>query len=223
MMAARAVMGQATRGMARVVTPLIAVGLVALPPRAGAVQPGVLVAAPGPALAGAEARAGRLERLPDADGRQGVIRVNTLRRPPYPWNISLPTPTVGPITAGDTLQLRFRARKVASSHETGEANIDCVVESTDSEHRKLAESSQSFTDAWSEVSIPFRADASLPAGGAQVALRFGFAPQTLEVADLRLLNHGRDIDPASLEKTVRRYPGFDADAPWRQTAAERIE
>ena len=190
---------------------------------AGAAEPAVLVSAPAERLAGAVAEAGRLERLPDVDGRRHVIRVTTLRKPAYPWNISLPTPTAGGIAAGDTLQLVFHARKVASSHETGEAGIDCVVEASDSEHRKLAESSQSFTDEWSEISIPFRADASLPAGGAQVALRFGFAPQTVDVANLRLLNHGPDVDPATLPRTVRRYPGFEPDAAWRRAAAERIE
>ncbi len=178
--------------------------------------------APADTLRGADAEAARLETVGDAAGRGRAFRVTTTRKPPYPWNVSLPTATVGRITAGDTLQLTFAARRITSSHETGEAQIDCVVEESGGDHRKLAESSHSFTDEWADVSVPFRADHAYEPGEAQVALRFGFAPQCVEVADLRLLNHGPQVDPATLRTTTRRYPGFESDAPWRKAAARRI-
>jgi GH35 family endo-1,4-beta-xylanase len=174
-------------------------------------------------LKGAQADAGHFDRVASAEPREHVFRVETRRKPPYPWNISLPSTTVAPIRVGDTLQFTYSARRIASSHETGEAQIDGVVEEVDGEHRKLMECSHSFTDEWSNVSVPFRADKSLAAGAAQATLRFGFAPQTVEVADLALVNHGPDVDPATLRRTVRRYPGFAADAPWRAEAARRIE
>jgi len=172
-------------------------------------------------LRGSHATNGRIQQVDTTTGR--VLRVTTLRKPPYPWNISLPIRAVGPIHAGDTLQLTFSARRLASDHETGEAQIDCVVEVSAGDHRKLMEASHSFTGGWSDISIPFRADKSLAAGGAQGTLRFGFAPQAAEVRDVALVNHGRDVDPSSLPKTIRRYPGFERDASWRRGAAERIE
>ncbi|MFM8413512.1 MAG: endo-1,4-beta-xylanase [Planctomycetota bacterium] len=183
----------------------------------------LLPARPQPKISGAAADAGRLESIAGEPGRERVLRVTTTRKPPYPWNVSLPVRTIGAIAAGDTLQLTFAARRVTSAHETGEAQIDAVVEESGGEHRKLAESSHSFTDAWAEVSVPFRADRAAAAGEVQAALRFGFAPQCVELANLMLVNHGPDVDPASLPRTVRRYPGFAADAPWRKAAAERIE
>lgn len=172
-------------------------------------------------LHGSHATNGHTQRIDTPTGC--VLRVTTLKKPPYPWNISLPIRTVGPIHAGDTLQLTFSARRLTSDHETGEAQIDCVVEESGGDHRKLSEASHSFTGEWSDISIPFRADQSLATGAAQVALRFGFAPQTAEVRDVALFNHGSDVDPSSLPKTIRRYPGFEADASWRRGAAERIE
>lgn len=182
----------------------------------------LLPAEPKPRLAGATADAGRIETVADVPGRGRVLRVTTDRKPPYPWNVSLPIPTTGPIAAGDTLQLTFAARRVTSSNETGEAQIDAVVEESGGEHRKLAESSHSFTGEWAEVSVPFRADRGAAAGAMQAALRFGFAPQCVEVAELALVNHGPGVDPASLPRTARRYPGFAADASWRTAAARRI-
>jgi endo-1,4-beta-xylanase len=182
----------------------------------------LLPAVPSAALQGTDADAGRLEAVGDGAGRERVFRVTTTRKPPYPWNVSLPTATIGRIAAGDTLQVTFSARRVTSSHETGEAQIDCVVEEAAGDHRKLAESAHSFTDVWADVSVPFRADHDYGPGEAQVALRFGFAPQSVEVAGLALVNHGPQVDPATLRTTARRYDGFAADAPWRQAAARRI-
>lgn len=205
---------------------VLALGLLLLAmsftPVAGVAAPtNLLPVNPPTDLHGSHATAGHVERINAADGT--LLRVSTLKKPPYPWNISLPARTVGPIHEGDTLQLKFSARKVASEHETGEVQIDCVVERSDGDHRKLMEGSHSFTSEWSDISLPFRADESLTTGAAQVALRFGFAPQTAEVRNLALVNHGSGIDPSSLPKTIRRYPGFEPDAPWRNGAAERIE
>lgn len=201
----------------------LVVGLLAATSAAHAHDPvPLLPTAPPGALRGADADAGRLDVAGEAAGRERVFRVTTTRKPPYPWNVSLPTATTGPISAGDTLQVTFSARRVTSAHETGEAQIDCVVEEAAGDHRKLAESSHSFTDEWADVSVPFRADHAYGPGAAQVALRFGFAPQCVEVANLMLVNHGPEVDPAALRKTIRRYPGFAADAPWREAAARRI-
>jgi endo-1,4-beta-xylanase len=203
---------------------LALISLVMLGGRSAGGEPVALLPPESPGvLKGAAADTGRFERVVSAEPHGHAFRVETRRKPPYPWNISLPTATTAPIRVGDTLQLTYSARRIASSHETGEAQIDGVVEEVDGEHRKLMECSHSFTAEWSDVSVPFRADKSLEAGAAQVALRFGFAPQTVEVADVALVNHGPDIDPATLPRTVRRYPGFSADASWRAEAADRIE
>ncbi len=192
-------------------------------PTAPAAPAAMLPEAPAATLKGADAAAGRIEAVPGDDRHRRAFRVMTLRKPPYPWNVSLPTLTTGPIEVGDTLQLTYSARRIASSHETGEAQVDAVVEESSGDHRKLMECSHSFTDAWGDVSVPFRADQAAAAGEAQVALRFGFAPQTVEIANLALENHGPDVDPQSLPRMIRRYPGFEPGAAWRAAARERID
>ncbi|MCE9630053.1 MAG: endo-1,4-beta-xylanase [Planctomycetia bacterium] len=213
--------GKSMRAHERMGMALVAI-LVVAAVACGADPVPLLPAEPDARLQGADASAGRLELITGPGGRP-TLRVTTSRKPAYPWNVSLPIRTTGPIVVGDTLQVTFAARRVASSHETGEAQVDVVVEEAGGDHRKLAESSHSFTGEWADVSLPFRADRDQAAGQAQVALRFGFAPQCVEVANLALVNHGRGVDPATLPRTVRRYPGFAADAPWRRAAADRIE
>jgi len=192
-------------------------------PTASAGPAALLPEEPAAALKGAHAAAGRIEPAAGDKGHRRAFRVTTSRKPPYPWNISLPTLTAGPIEAGDTLQLTYSARRVTSSHETGEAQVDAVVEESAGEHRKLMECSHSFNGDWADVSVPFRADQAAAAAEAQATLRFGFAPQVVEIANLALVNHGPDVDPESLPRTIRRYPGFEADAAWRAAARERID
>ena len=43
------------------------------------------------------------------------------------------------------------------------------------------------------------------------------------MANVSLVNHGPDVDPASLPRTIRRYPGFEPDAAWRRSARDRID
>ncbi len=183
----------------------------------------LLPAQPSTTIAGAEAAAGRVTPTAGDAGHRHAFRVITSRKPPYPWNVSLPTPTTGSIRAGDTLHLTYSARRIASSHETGEAQVDAVVEESGGDHRKLMECSHSFTGDWADVSVPFRADKDAAAGEAQAALRFGFAPQEVEVANLALINHGPNVDPAGLARTISRYPGSEPGAAWRDAARTRID
>lgn len=192
-------------------------------PAAFAAPAALLTEEPAATLKGADAAAGRIEAVAGDERHRHAFRVTTSRKPPYPWNVSLPTLTTGPIRVGDTLQLTYSARRITSSHETGEAQVDAVVEESSGDHRKLMECSHSFTGEWADVSVPFRADQAAGSGEAQATLRFGFAPQTVEIANLALVNHGPDVDPASLPRTIRRYPGFEAHAAWRAAARERIE
>ena len=52
----------------------------------------------------------------------------------------------------------------------------------------------------------------------------GIDPECFELADLSFVNHGPNVDPASLPRSPpRRYRGHEPDAPWRAEALARIE
>ena len=50
-----------------------------------------------------------------------ALQVQTLKRPPYPWNITLAATMTGVIHKGDVLLASLMARRIASRQETGEA------------------------------------------------------------------------------------------------------
>ena len=152
-----------------------------------------------------------------------ALRVATLRKPPYPWNITLAAPTLGPLRKGDAVLATVWARRIESRQETGEAQLEVIVEESAGEHRKLMEAAASVGTNWTRLDAPFAPDRDLPAGAAQLSLRFGYAPQVIEIAGVSLRNHGTSVPLARLPRTRLRYDGWEADAPWRRAAAERIE
>ena len=152
-----------------------------------------------------------------------ALQIQTLNRPPYPWNITLAAPTTGPIHKGDVLFASVSARRIASRQETGEALLELVVEGNSDGHHKLLELASSVGPEWTPVRAPFVADADYQAGAAQVSLRFGYAPQTIEVAAIGLTNFGTRATVKDLPLTTTHYAGWATNAAWRAAAAERIE
>jgi len=152
-----------------------------------------------------------------------ALQVETIKRPPYPWNITLATPTVAAMHKGDVLLATVTARRIHSRQETGEALLELIVEENQDEHHKLLELATSVGPEWTVIRAPFVADKDYPAGAAQLSLRFGYPPQIIEVAAAGLTNFGPGVALKDLPRTAVRYAGWDADAPWRKAAAERIE
>ncbi len=152
-----------------------------------------------------------------------ALQIQTLNRPPYPWNISLAAPTTGAIHKGDVLLASLMARRIASRQETGEALLELIVEENQDEHHKLIELATSVGPEWTPIRAPFVADADYPAGAAMVSLRFGYQPQTVEVGAITLTNFAATVAVKDLPRTTAYYAGWETNAPWRQAAAKRIE
>ena len=152
-----------------------------------------------------------------------TLQVETLKQPPYPWNITLLTPITASMHKGDAVLATVTARRIKSRQETGEALLELIVEQNDNEHHKLLEFAASVGSEWTPLTVPFIADQDYPAGAAQLSLRFGYAPQVIEVAAVGLTNFGTNVPLGDLPRSTARYAGWEAEAPWRQSASNRIE
>jgi endo-1,4-beta-xylanase len=175
-------------------------------------------------LAGKNAADARVEQVAvTGQPFAGALRVETLKRPPYPWNITLVTLTSGPMHKGDVLLATVTARRIKSRQETGEALFEVIVEENEEEHHKLLELATSVGPEWTVIRAPFVADKDYPPGRAQFSMRFGYLPQTIEVAAVGLTNYGPALTLRDLPSTWARYEGWETNAPWRAAAAKRIE
>jgi endo-1,4-beta-xylanase len=150
-------------------------------------------------------------------------RVETKAQPANPWDFQLVAASSAPVKRGDILWARFFLRCTASRQESGEGRLTLVFETADEKHDKSIDLTVGAGKDWKEFTFPFVCRHDLPAGGAQIALRAGFRPQTIEIGGIEILNYGDSRKLSELPRTRADYPGREADAPWRAEAAKRIE
>lgn len=141
-----------------------------------------------------------------------------------PFQIQLLCPLQGDVASGDRLLLTFQARCLPQSSLDGKGRAQAFVEIKEPpDYVKLGQDAFDVSPEWQTVFLPFPANASSKAGLTHACILPGGRKQTLEIAQVRLLNYGAEFDLARLPRPYIHYPGREADAPWRKAALERIE
>jgi GH35 family endo-1,4-beta-xylanase len=79
------------------------------------------------------------------------------------------------------------------------------------------------TKDWKEYRAIGRVPATYLAGEAQAKLFFGRDTGTVEVADIEVMNYGRNADESKFNPTIDYYGGTAVDDRWKAAANERIE
>jgi len=157
------------------------------------------------------------------EGRRGW-RIEVLNDEAKPSQIQLSTLVEAPVKTSDKLLLTFDARCVAGSSADGQGRSQVVVEIKDPpKYTKLGHDQFAVGAEWKTIHIAFPASVDSKPGMTYATLMPGGRKQTLEIANLRLLNYGADYDMAKLPRPRIEYPGRSPDAPWRKAALERIE
>ncbi len=142
--------------------------------------------------------------------------------PASSWNVQLGVAVSGSIKQGDRCLLTFLARCVESpsGRASGAANVE-IKQSPD--YFKVGRSEFIVGKEWTPIHVPFAAAKTIPDGKGGVAIHLGGELQTVEIAQLQLLNYGPDFDLAKLPHPVLSYEGREPDAAWRKEAFARIE
>lgn len=158
--------------------------------------------------------------LADQPGAQ-ALRISTQPGATQPWHTQLTVNTTAPIRQGDVLLGRFRMRCTESM--TGEGSVGFVFEQNRPDFEKSADMRLTAGRQWVDHFVPFTARRDFAAGEAQLCLRVGYDRQTVEIADLSVINYGQTVRIDDLPKSRITYRGREPDAPWRQAALDRIE
>ena len=159
--------------------------------------------------------------LPSGEaGFSQVLKIQTIQTVPNPWDIQVSVQTVGPISKGDVLLATFWMRTVHATNGYGRTNL--IFENVKT-FRKSARYEAHAASNWQQFSVPFVAAEDLGTGTGQLNFQAGFLPQTIEIANVNLLNYRNFVSISSLPTTRQTYDSREADAPWRRTAIERIE
>lgn len=141
-----------------------------------------------------------------------------------PFQLQLSCPLEGTVKNGEKLLLVFEARCVPGSSTDGKGRTQLFVEIKEPpNYVKLGQDTVDIGPQWETVCVPFPANADSKAGLTHASVLPAGKKQTLEIAGMRLLNYGAAFDMGQLPRPYIRYPGREADAPWRKEALARIE
>lgn len=137
-----------------------------------------------------------------------------------PWDSGWKGTNVSFIQNGDKLLLVLWLRSIGGN---GKANI--FVERT-SDFAKEIYVSVDISEEWTQYYISFEATTgNYTAGQLSLGLHLGLAAQTLQIGGFTAINYGASVALDDLPSDLNNdeYGGFEADAPWRALAVERIE
>lgn len=150
-------------------------------------------------------------------------RIEVLDDQAIPTQLQLSCFLEGDVKSGEKMLLAFEARCVPGSSVGDRGRVTAVVENKEPGFKKLGQDGIDISTQWKTRFLPFPAHADSRPGITHATLMFGGTKQTIEVANMRLLNFGKSFDIAKLPRPYVHYPGREADAPWRKAAMERIE
>lgn len=176
-------------------------------------------------ISAADARA-HIVSVTDGPGFEQALQVETLRRAANDYDIqcSLPLPAIT-LKPGDVVWMGAWARMLKGGDPSGQGTLGIVLEEKDKPFSKLLQHSVSIGSQWQQVCFPARSTADYAAGSLHLSLRVGGAVQTLEIADVQLvqLDGATTVKLDDLPQTRMTYGGRDKDAPWRKSAEQRID
>lgn len=155
---------------------------------------------------------------------ESAVQIETQVTPPNPWRLQYGGRNSNSVQNGDTLRYSFYARSVAGVSPM--ANL--VIQNT-FDFGTLFSTTFELTSTWTLYNFDLTLDSGLndpdySVGDLQAALNLGFAPQTVEVAEISWQNLsaiGSLEDFPSLSPSTS-YVGRASDSAWRGPAEERI-
>jgi endo-1,4-beta-xylanase len=150
-------------------------------------------------------------------------RVETRVDSSPPWAIEFRVPVARAVARGDVGLLRFYARAVATSDESGGAYLRLVVQKASPDYDKSLDGTHTLTREWSEILLPFTFAADYAAGAVEVSYGMGFKRQTVELGGFDFVYYGKTVAVDTLPRTRTTYAGREAGAAWRTAALARIE
>ena len=152
-----------------------------------------------------------------------ALRVTTTEASEHFYSVQVTANSTQAVRKGDVCLVSLYARTVSSGFETGEGQVAFFYQKGGEPYTKSLYMLYRIPQEWTQFYVPFKMADDYIAGKSTLGLGFGAAKQAIEVADVKVLNYGRDYDMEKLPRSIITYSGREPEAPWRKEAAERIE
>ncbi|MDX2187942.1 MAG: endo-1,4-beta-xylanase [Opitutaceae bacterium] len=150
-------------------------------------------------------------------------RLATLADKQNPWDVQLIRNIPGAVAKNDVAFVRFYARAIETTQETGGASLVVYAQKGSADYDKSLSQELFLTTDWQEYMIPFTWTASYGASQAQIVLGAGFKRQLIEIGGFDTISYGTTLKESDLPRSKSTYVGREPTALWRAAAAARIE
>ena len=151
-----------------------------------------------------------------------AIKVKTTGFPIDSWGTQLQFTEIGGLNTDDVVLVVFWGRVTQSIQETGEGFVNVVIENNSTYDKQITQT-VSLTNEWKEYYTPFIVTETLAQNQLGSAFHLGYGNQTIEIAQVQIINYQNSRTIEELPKTKVTYAGSEENAPWRIEAANRIE
>ena len=131
----------------------------------------------------------------------------------------------GLVKSGDTIMVTYKVKAIETFDETALVRLSVNFRpdgSSGSAKQVSASFSNPVSDEWVRTYGKKAATVDGTAKGT-ISMHVGQAPQTFEIADLKIINFGSNIKVSEFPEVETTWVGMEADAQWRKDALERIE
>ena len=152
-----------------------------------------------------------------------ALRFVVPERYPSAWDAQVFFKFDSEIKKGDILFYSYKIRGIESFDESTYVKINARLRALDGDNTSInCDASAPISEEWTQV---YGSDIAqiTSQGKSNICMHLGLAKQTVEVADLMVINFGNEIALNDLPVMKQTYVGIEEDAPWRASADERIE
>ena len=116
------------------------------------------------------------------------------------WEMQMTSPTITAIEKDDVLLATFFAR-VENEQESGGGETEFVFELAAEPYTKSVSYAVPLTPEWREVQVRFLAVDNYAPGQAQLIFRLGYAPETIQIGGVSVLNFKKTVALSKLPTT----------------------
>ncbi|HBC88470.1 MAG TPA: hypothetical protein DCZ94_16095 [Lentisphaeria bacterium] len=152
-----------------------------------------------------------------------ALRITVSEKCKAPWDMQFAIPCGMKLSKGDAVVVRMWARTLSAVNETGEAYISGGAQRNKAPHEKPVWASLSVPREWQRVEFGGISNIDIPQNEVMLFMHLGQNIQSLEIADIQMVNLGQGIPKNLLPIMKLTYDGRKPDAPWRKPADESIE
>ncbi|MCU0415982.1 MAG: endo-1,4-beta-xylanase [Cytophagaceae bacterium] len=151
-----------------------------------------------------------------------ALQITTIGRPNETWLQQTTFTEIGGIENGDVVLYTFWGRVQQTNNESGAGFAMAVVENA-SDYSKELFTPITLSNQWQELYVSFQAVQNLTAAQLNIALHTGYANQTIQIAQLQVINYKKTRLLSEMPKNIISYEGRDLNAEWRISANQRID